>query len=197
MIKSPKNPEIINNNENLTSKEILDKQFEKKSSKSSKTKSFADKKRLEKQVIKEIKEKEKPVKEIKEEIQKPQIEFIIKKTSYFHPNWFYIKTVFINCKNFIFHPIKFFKKQSAHKIHLENNKIVDTQFLQSDETLPRDTDVLLFDDNEKLYEEIIKPHFSIETLEIKKMDDKVLDKPHFPEGKRAINKMFEIVRSDK
>lgn len=129
MVSKIKHPSDNGDIEHLSASEILDKHFErKKPNKKAKEK-------LIKQVIKEVKEKEKPVKEIVEPNNRPKIEFVIEETSYFKINWFYIKTIFVNAKNFIFHPIKFFKNPSAHKIP---------------------TAQLIKDENESLYEDIKK-----------------------------------------
>jgi len=164
VIKTPKNPIIIENTDNMSAEEILDKHFERKKPVTKKKKDVL---KLEKQIIKEVKEKEKQIDRIIKINHEP-IEFIIKETSYFKPNWFYFKRIFLHIQRFIIYPYQIYACWFNAKFNLKLSKIKILEITK--------------DDNENLYE-------SKRPEEIKESVRKL--------NKKTDDKMFEIVRSEK
>jgi hypothetical protein len=152
--------------------DILDKHFEKKSIKKPIKKSIDKKdiKKLENTVIKSIHkpEIEKPVKTSEEKT--PEIEYIIKKTTKFDLNWFYLKKLFVKFERWLISP---YTKYTIWFNKKFNNPVIETHFLNT-ELLP--------------IKEDIKPQSPVIIYQKKKLLEKNKKKP--------IDKL-EIIRSDK
>lgn len=153
--------------------EILDTKFERKDIKIKKKTSKPETKKLEKIIKGEIQKAEKEIDKIIIEKHEP-IEFIIKETSYFKLNYFYLKTVFIHSKNFILSPYRRYEKWWNNKFNtpklskedlLLKKELLDS--LNSTKELPigfidnKDENEILYekitDINQERYEKTLKP----------------------------------------
>jgi hypothetical protein len=153
-----KNPTIKEDLSEKSPEEILDKKFERKEAKKTiKKPPQKDIKKLEKIVKGEVQKAEKEIDKIVIEKHEP-IEFIIKETSYFKLNWFYLKTVFIHSKKFMLSPYHRYvnwwnKKFNTPKLSKED-LFLKKELLNSLNTTKELPIEFQKDENEILYEKI-------------------------------------------